>query len=297
MEDYVIFKYLREFALFVAKKLPFMKSVVEKLRKLSYRLRSFKIIICSIPRRLGFPSKKYKRLLEFKDKHKGQRCFIIATGPSLTYSDLDMIKDEITFSMNSIILSYNQTSFRPTYYGIQDTNVYKRLYPEIIRNQDQQISFYSDGIDADEKNMTPPKRWIPICTNGQYHFYEYLYEPGNFFARFSSNAYAMLYDGYSITYTLIELAVYMGVKEIYLLGCDSTYSPDKNKQHFIESGQHDPEELRKTATDRLTVAYKKAKDYTDKHGVKIYNATRGGVLEVFPRVNLDDVLSPKPKLN
>ena len=37
------------------------------------------------------------------------------------------------------------------------------------------------------------------------------------------------------------------------------------------------------------MAYKKAKEYADKHGIKIYNATRGGALEVFPRVNFDDL--------
>ena len=157
--------------------------------------------------------------------------------------------------------------------------------------KDDQVSFYSDGIEGDSSEYRPPNSWIPICINGQYHYYEYLYEPGNFFTRFSKNAYAMLYDGYSITYTLIELAIYMGFTEIFLLGCDSTYSADKSKQHFIESGQYDPEELRITATDRLTVAYQNAKRYAEKHGVKIFNATRGGVLEVFQRVNLDDVLS------
>jgi len=34
-------------------------------------------------------------------------------------------------------------------------------------------------------------------------------------------------------------------------------------------------------------AYKTAKKYADRHGVKIYNATRGGNLEVFERVDFD----------
>lgn len=268
---------------------PKAKPVISFFRKMSYKRRSLWIILRSLPRYFGIPDKKYNRLRKFRNLHKDDRCFIIATGPSLTYEDLEKLKNEVTFSMNSIILSYEKTDFRPTYYGIQDANVYKQLYSAIVKYEHQHISFYSAGLENCGDKYRPPKTWIPLNLNAQYHFYEYIYEPGNFFTRFSANAYAMLYDGYSITYTLLELAIYMGFKEIYLLGCDSTYLADKNKQHFIESGQYDPEHLRITATDRLTVAYKKAKEYADKHGIKIYNATRGGALEVFPRVNFDDL--------
>ena len=89
----------------------------------------------------------------------------------------------------------------------------------------------------------------------------------------------------------MQIAIYMGFKEIYLLGCDNSYSDDKNKQHFVESGHYDP--TYKTAGDRMVVAYMEAKKYADSKNVKIYNATRGGMLEVFPRVDLDEVLGLK----
>ena len=40
----------------------------------------------------------------------------------------------------------------------------------------------------------------------------------------------------------------------------------------------------------MITAYKVAKKYTERTDVKIYNATRGGMLEVFERVNLDEVI-------
>ena len=36
--------------------------------------------------------------------------------------------------------------------------------------------------------------------------------------------------------------------------------------------------------------FKVAKQYADKHAVNIYNATRGGMLEVFPRVDFNQVI-------
>ena len=37
------------------------------------------------------------------------------------------------------------------------------------------------------------------------------------------------------------------------------------------------------------LAYQSAKKYADAHGIKIYNATRGGNLEVFERVDFDSL--------
>ena len=37
--------------------------------------------------------------------------------------------------------------------------------------------------------------------------------------------------------------------------------------------------------------YKAAKQYADLHGIKIHNASRGGKLDIFGRVELNDVLN------
>ena len=87
---------------------------------------------------------------------------------------------------------------------------------------------------------------------------------------------------------LIEIAVYMGFKEIYLLGCDCSY-PKGSKSHVVESGFVDKNAASNPI--RMRVGYKCAKDYADSHGIKIYNATRGGELETFERVDLDEILS------
>ena len=43
----------------------------------------------------------------------------------------------------------------------------------------------------------------------------------------------------------------------------------------------------------MIFAFKIAKKYADKNGIKIYNATRGGMLEVFDRVDLNVVVKNK----
>lgn len=232
-------------------------------------------------RKHGIGGAKYKKLLDYKDKHKGERCFIIATGPSLTMEDIESLKDEKTISMNSICKLYDETDWRPTYFAVQDNYVFKNLQ-DIIRLHKEVPVFISDNI---WKRFKREGDWIEFPTDTLYHSYDM--KLGKYYAKFSDDAYDIVYDGYSIAYSCIELAVYMGFKEIYLLGADCTYLGEK--EHFVDSGVED--RSRKYATPKLIVGYEKVKEYADSHGIKVYNATRGGVLEVFPRIELKDVLA------
>lgn len=222
--------------------------------------------------------KTYKRINEYKNLHKGERCFIIATGPSLTISDLEILENEITFSMNSIVMSFDRTNWRPTYYGVQDYSVYEKISGYINRRDFKEM-FVSDFLNKrvkrnDVVNFPLNLMAHPVQTNTRYG------------TKFSDDCYLTVFDGYSITYSLIQIAVYMGFSEIYLLGADSTYKA--KKQHFNDYESKDP--TRETITERLFSAYNVAKKYCDDNDVKIFNATRGGVLEIFDRVNFDDVV-------
>lgn len=242
---------------------------------------SLAVEIGSIPRAIGMKQNKYAKLKALKDKYKGERCFIIATGPSLTMEDLEALRNEYTFGMNSLAMLYEKTDWRATYMGIQDQRVYDKVktYLEDYCEGNVLISSYI----CREKDKE--KKWIVFPYNGKYHAYDEIAK-NHFWSKFSGNCYRMTYDGYTITYSLIELACYMGFKEIYLLGADCNFEPDK-KMHFIEHGVRDSSY--EFTQKRLISGYYVAKEYADKHGIAIYNATRGGKLEVFPRVDFDKI--------
>ncbi|MBR0411944.1 MAG: motility associated factor glycosyltransferase family protein [Eubacterium sp.] len=221
----------------------------------------------------------YDKLLDYKGIHNGERCFIIATGPSLTMDDLESLKGEYTIAMNSICKLYDKTDWRPTYYAVQDNYVFDNMQG-ILREHKEVPVFLADNI---WNRFKREPEWIEFPFDSMYHAYDM--KIGKLHAKFSGDAYDIVYDGYSIAYSCLELAVYMGFKEIYLLGCDCTYLGAK--EHFVDSGVEDRN--RKNLTPMLFVGYEEAKRYADSHDIKIYNATRGGVLEVFPRVNFDDI--------
>ena len=71
------------------------------------------------------------RIMELKGSHKGERCFIIGTGPSLTVEDLNLLKNETTFATNRIYEVFDKTDWRPTYYVNQDHTLIRTFTNQI----------------------------------------------------------------------------------------------------------------------------------------------------------------------
>ena len=229
-------------------------------------------------RAIGFRGKyDYSQLKNFKDIHLGKRCFIVGTGPSLKMEDLEKIKSEFSFSVNSIVLSYSDTSWRPTYYAIQDRFGYEKLKDSI---REAKMPYVFNGIS--NKRMTPV---MDIdCISFPVNLLDHGKLTPNHITRFSDNAFKVVYAGHSITYSAMELAVYMGFKEIILLGVDCDYSKAVNhiKAYSVQDTPN--------AAYLMRESYKVARKWADEHGVKIFNATRNAKLDVFEKVVLEDVL-------
>ena len=214
---------------------------------------------------------------KFRNIHKGKRCFIVATGPSLRMSDLDVLKEnkEICISMNSIFYAFNETEWKPDYYVMCDY----RGFDEYEKNLDSlpiKAKFLSDNSKTFWKTSHDRNIY-------RYHqHYEYYYDR---LPKFSTDFSKKSYTGGSVTYACIQLAVYMGFREIYLLGVDFTGA---NKSVSKYSHFHTEKELiAVNYTELVKAGYEKAKLYAEEHEIKIYNATRGGELEVFKRVDFD----------
>ena len=97
-------------------------------------------------------------------------------------------------------------------------------------------------------------------------------------------------------YTAAQLAAYMGFKEIYLIGVDHHFHISQNnageiivddsvKDYFSEKYNTDKENLYIPNTEKSTLTYVAMKEQCERRGIRVFNATRGGKLEVFKRVD------------
>jgi len=232
---------------------------------------------------------EYERFLQFKGKHKGQRCFIIGTGPSLMASDLERIKNEVSFATNKIYSIFKETSWRPSYYVIHDDILLRKLHDSLKEHISCPIFYAHNAVmDIDEFSLN----------EDYYYNLDGIidWKPGAAAVPIFSEEPPLLHWGATVTYDCLQLAVYMGFNEIFLLGVDNT-SPMgiKNNGEIIlrnTEGHFSSDygnTMHKTRIDISNAAYQAAEDYTRQHGIKIFNATRGGELEVFKRVCFDEL--------
>ena len=249
----------------------------------------------------------YSSLTKFRGIHAGKRAFILGNGPSINTQDLTLLKDEVTFVTNWFVNHPDYEKIDPTYYCVSSHEMF-------------------GGWGAKEPRANP--EWLAgmLAKAGSSHkffsypFRDYLLNEGVFSARecdfllFDRPKYQVdhrrdinldltqpMDDGYTgiITFCL-PLAHYMGITEIYLVGCDCDYqltTPDAPKAYFYDYSKHTS---RTTSHEGLMRAwaeggpifqsYEIVRDRFALDGIRIVNCTAGGRLEVFPRADYETVV-------
>jgi hypothetical protein len=226
---------------------------------------------------------------EFRDLHRGQRCFILGGGPSLKHLDPSTMKNEFSFGVNGIFLIYDWLGFEPTYYAVEDFLVYQDRFDDIKSRVKQSTCFFP--LQFDRNGFREPSH--------RYYTALYEFEETENWPRFSLNPAKQMWIGGTVTYVCMQLAYYMGFEEVYLVGMDHSYTKpghvvaqgndwtshgdDPNHFHPDYFGKgyrwHDPR------SDRMERAYRAARKAFEADGRRIYNASVGGKLEAFDRVD------------
>lgn len=229
------------------------------------------------------------KLKELKDIHKDKRAFIICNGPSLNIDDLNTLQlnGEISFAANLITPMIETSNWTPTYYSVTDPiGVYKLIST-------------MNAVKAEVKFLPRDSYITGMYVTGNVVFFnrngdrKLLDNP-----RFSDDCSKIVYSIATVTYTSIQLAAYMGIKEMYIIGCDHRFARQYRLDGTIEeycdqknyfSGVKEKYQRGASNIGEQAIAFDAAKKYADEHGIKIYNATRGGYLEVFERVDFDSL--------
>lgn len=226
---------------------------------------------------------------QLRNKYAGRRCFVVCNGPSLKPADLDKLaeKQEITFASNKIDKIFNQTKWRPTLYSIIDEYLQFTLV-NTANNVPAEYKFFRQNSFLATRKVKGQCVWMNA--DGDRGLLEH--------PKFSENANEIIYTIATVTYAMLELAVYLGMREIYIIGCDNSYGVERKKDgslfnngqpsYFAGASASDNKNS-VGATWEMNVAYEYARKYADAHGIKIYNATRGGHLEAFERVDFDSL--------
>lgn len=229
-----------------------------------------------------------RKLARLHNFYLGQRCFIIGNGPSLRADDLSTlhVHGEITFAFNRIFQIFDKTQWRPTYFLSQDNLALSTSAMEM------------SAIPAKAKFIPVEAKWYQGISIKDASYFHLVPNDERDYHLFSEDIPSRIYNSTTVAYTAIQLAVWMGFKEIYLIGTDHHFhtTRDRYGKIHIDTNAKDyfADDYNKKRNgewlpnvDASTMAFESARDYAEARGIKIYNATRGGKLEVFERRDFD----------
>ncbi len=260
-------------------------------------------------------------LRRFKNAYEGKRCFVMGNGPSLNKMDLSKLEGEIVFGCNSIFLLFDRVKWRPTFYTCVDSRVLPDRSVEIAAmlrdNPTMQAFFPTELQDHISKVLTPTREILPALPNVAYFRERWNSKDYPPFSMFSIDINEHVIQPFTVAITMLQIAMYMGFSEIYLIGCDTSYTipPDVKKEGMTERGEiglgltstqdndpnhfdpryfgkdrkwHDPQ------VDKMIDHYRYARQVSELRGkTTIFNATVGGNLEVFSRVDFNSLFPAK----
>jgi hypothetical protein len=227
------------------------------------------------------------KLEEYKGIHTGERCFIIANGPSLRKINLELLKNDLTFGLNRIYLSFEHTSFRPTYYVAMNELILEQFSGEIqaldmpkFLNWNRRVFFNSRNT-----NTVFLKSKLVLKDSFQYD----LVRP-------------MVLGG-TVTYVALQIAYYMGFSKVILIGLDHNYvdkgipnrtemrSADVDDSHFHP--QYFPKGSKWQLPDllRSELDYEIARKVFEKDEREIVDATIGGMCKIFKKTDFPSLFN------
>ena len=219
---------------------------------------------------------------KFAGTHAGAPAFVIGNGPSLRDIPMKLLKNQVTFGSNRIYLGFPEWGFETTYYAAQDSKF---------------LSIYKLEIqDRVSKEVTKffPSEYLGQFDGPQTHYLNMIWRD-EFYPSFSKDL-TRIYEGWTVSYMLLQIAYAMGCDPIYLVGMDYSYDlvpiehdeskwfDNSSKSHFHPDYMGPSGHQWNTPKfEKTDLAFARASQVANLDGRKILNLTPGSKLHFFPQ--------------
>lgn len=224
-----------------------------------------------------------RRILRaWRSRYVGQKAVILCNGPSLLKTDFEMLKGTFTFGLNKINLLFDKTDFRPSLIAAVNTLVLEQ--------------------NADFFNSTE----IPLFLDSRARKFIKARESVAFLKATNQRKVARdcsvsVYQGHTVTFVAMQLALHMGFKEIGLIGCDHNFSAAGPANKEVQASEKDLDhfdpnyfagDMKWHLPDLVQseINYMMAGQMFETLDGRIVNCTVGGKLDIFDRVSLEAFL-------
>jgi len=236
----------------------------------------------------------------FRDRHKGERCFIIGNGPSLRTQNLSPLASELTFVTNAFWKNPFVKKWQPTYYFFADDLYFDgseptRIFFYNLRSVVHASTFF---LPIFGKHVVRGMSLLPPNITYYVAFHGSLSDGLSHLPDFTG----IVPGAQSVSEFAIMAAMYMGCSPIYLLGLDHDWLSHRDMdRHFYEGATVDHAraeqnlgkesyKVQMEAVLKLWYGYESILRVAETAGIRIVNATKGGFLDVFEREDYDSLI-------
>jgi len=228
--------------------------------------------------------KKYNAIWSrLHEENSGYKAWlVVANGPSLKVEDLDLLSGIPSIASNKITLIYPNTKWRPTIFTIADPLLLFKL-------------------DCNHYSSVP---YTLTSTNG-FHMVKSVNKAPWKMQKFKGavKAYAArkkipepILNGFfgskTITISNIQIAMWLGAKKIYLIGCDHDYKEERlenvkklshgeTPNHFHPDYRKKGEIVNNAPIRAMNSGFEHIRRIADDHGIEIVNISRKTNLKTF----------------
>jgi hypothetical protein len=214
----------------------------------------------------------------WQDRYKGQRCFVIGNGSSLSETPLDSMIGEHCFATNKIADIYERTMWRPTLYQCMTTWT-GHWIDHIMPTIDLGIPSFIWWRRAEFTGYRPNIIWTDFHDDEIWR---------------DDVSEGIMRRGSSGLATL-QIAMYLGFNPIILVGFDGKF------RAFDEQNEADPnhfnDDYLSFVTDEQAERWNRewpkyhamAKEAADRRGIEIIDATIDGSLTMYPKGDIHDI--------
>jgi len=247
-----------------------------------------------------------KKNVELKDKYNNERIFILGSGSSILHYDLKVLNKEYVMTQNSFHMHNDIFDINPTIHCVVP-----------YYQSEKEYSTWIEYI-GDMKEKMPSTTFIwglntkALIDN---HHPELIKQ--SYYIRTKYDSLTLNHATVDIAKTLMNIptvltqclsvAIYMGFREIYLLGFDLDqicHTNDRTFGRFYGMSKLTDSKFEEDAERNLKVEttdgwynwwlmnkqFFLLKSYADQNKIKIINGTQGGILSYFKREPIENII-------
>jgi len=222
------------------------------------------------------------RLAALKDSRKGERCFILGNGPSLRQTDLSKLKNEATIGMNRIYMAFPEMGFQTSYFLSVNDLVIEQCAADI------------QALKMPRFVSWRARKWLQPQED-LYFLYTTYTGP-----RFTTDIRKRLWESATVTYVALQVAFYLGFQQVILIGVDHNFVTTGKPNTTVVSQGDDPNHFNPNYfgkgfrwqlpdLDTSERGYLMARQAYEKAGREVLDATIGGKLRIFRRVEYESL--------